>query len=93
MESGDIPDSAITASSYYSWKHLHFKPKEARLWIGSLGWVSKLNSAGKSNEYLQIDLGKVSSVYQLLIDWFLDLLIDQFLLACLLASLLACLID
>ena len=62
LESGEVPDSAITATSSYSWKHTDFLPKEARLWVGNVGWVSKIGSSDSKTENIKIDLGRVSKL-------------------------------
>ncbi|XP_001627720.3 lactadherin isoform X2 [Nematostella vectensis] len=58
MESSDISDSALNASSFFS---SVFMPKNARLNSpsGELGWMPKENLAG---EYLQVDLGREMEV-------------------------------
>ncbi|XP_020891874.2 EGF-like repeat and discoidin I-like domain-containing protein 3 [Exaiptasia diaphana] len=60
MQSRDIPDSSITASSIYS---SHHPPPQGRLHIrpsrGKSGWCAKRNRAG---EWLQVDLGKKTRV-------------------------------
>ena len=57
MENGKIADSAFTASSFDP----DNPPKEARLNVGK-SWCPPKHS-GK-NEYLQVDLGKVTSAYR-----------------------------
>ena len=59
MESGKIPDNAITASSSYSSSH---KPAYGRLnrVLGSCAWTT--TSGGKSNSWFQVDLGEFATV-------------------------------
>jgi len=63
MESGAIADSQITASSewdvYYSPKRARLHTKEAGLGIGSGAWLSLANDL---NQWLQVDLGKITPV-------------------------------
>ena len=61
MESGKIPDNAITASSFYpdnGW----FRPSNGRLNknIGRCAWTT--TTKGKSNSWLQVDLGEMTTV-------------------------------
>jgi len=60
MENGAIPDSRITASTYYS---ASYRPSSARL-HGTLskdghGWCTKTNTA---QDWIQVDLGKPTQV-------------------------------
>ena len=55
MESGNIKDNDITASSTLSKEWL---PKYARL-NGQKAWCGKPNDKTDKDEYLQIDLGQV----------------------------------
>ncbi len=59
MESGKIPDNAITASSfYYTWS----RPSNGRLnkHIGRCAWIP--TTKGKSNSWFQVDLGQMATV-------------------------------
>ena len=61
MESGAIADSQITASSEWS---VNCSPKHARLHTKKVGngfgcWASLKNDL---NQWLQVDLGKITSV-------------------------------
>ncbi len=59
MESGKIPDNAITASSFYN---NNYKPAYGRLNkdIGTCAWTT---AAGrKSNSWFQVDLGQLATV-------------------------------
>jgi hypothetical protein len=59
MESGKIPDNAITASSTYS---SGYKPEYGRLnkVIGACAWTTA--SGKKSNSWFQVDLGEMATV-------------------------------
>jgi hypothetical protein len=59
MESGKIPDSAITASSFYSSNH---KPSNGRLNkdIGYCAWTT--TRGGRVDSWFQVDLGKLATV-------------------------------
>ena len=59
MESGKIPDNAITASSIYN--NL-YKPAYGRLNrdIGMCAWTS--TAGGRSNSWFQVDLGQLAAV-------------------------------
>ena len=63
MESGSIADSQITASSeydiYHSPKRARLHTKEAGLAIGTGAWASLTSDL---NQWLQVDLGKITSV-------------------------------
>ncbi|KXJ16438.1 Contactin-associated protein-like 5 [Exaiptasia diaphana] len=60
MQSRAIPDSSIAASSYYRSDHA---PQQGRLHYRASGrsgsWCAKRNRAG---EWLQVDLGKISTI-------------------------------
>ena len=59
MESGEIPDTAITASLTY---HTSYKPSHARLVRGgsSCSWAP--TDAGSIGSWLQVDLGQLTTV-------------------------------
>lgn len=59
MQTGRIPDNAITASSYYDTRYY---PWHARLntRIHSCSWTS--TSVGRVNSWLQVDLGELAIV-------------------------------
>jgi len=63
MESGAIADSQITASSeydiYHNPKRARLHTKEAGLGIGTGAWTSLANDL---NQWLQVDLGKITPV-------------------------------
>lgn len=63
MESGAIADSQITASSeydiYHNPKRARLHTKEAGLGIGTGAWTSFANDL---NQWLQVDLGKITPV-------------------------------
>ena len=59
MESGQILDSAITASSFYS---EYYKPWYGRLnlYLGRCAWSTL--TAGRDNAWIQVDLGDINLV-------------------------------
>ena len=59
MESGQILDSAITASSFYS---EYYKPWFGRLnlHLGRCAWIPK--TEGRDNAWIQVDLGEIKLV-------------------------------
>ncbi|XP_020613619.1 retinoschisin-like [Orbicella faveolata] len=62
MESGAIVDSQITASSEWN---VYSSPKRARLYIketDSYSWGAWSSLAKDANQWLQVDLGKITPV-------------------------------
>ena len=59
MESGKIPDNAITASSFYN---SNYKPAYGRLnrVIGTCAWTS--TTRGRTNSWFEVDLGQLAAV-------------------------------
>ncbi len=59
MESGKIPDNAITASSFHS---VGYQPAYGRLnrVIGHCAWST--TAGGKRNSWFQVDLGQLAAV-------------------------------
>ena len=59
LESGTIPDSAITSNSEKKQGNFVYKSRYGRLWTGGgvLAWCSA--KRGERHSYIQIDLGKV----------------------------------
>ena len=59
MESGKIPDNAITASSSHSRSHTPAYGRLNRV-LGSCAWTTI--TGGKSNSWFQVDLGEFATV-------------------------------
>ena len=63
MESGDIPDASLSASTYFIYIHAggstHREPKYARLNYPTNAWSSDV---GDDNPWIQVDLGEEKSV-------------------------------
>ncbi|CAB4024809.1 Hypothetical predicted protein [Paramuricea clavata] len=60
MESGKIPDNAITASSIYP--HAQYNPSYARLKKASSSCSWTPTGQGRVGSWLQVDLGKLTTV-------------------------------
>ncbi|XP_038048201.1 neuropilin-1-like [Patiria miniata] len=56
MQNGAIPDSSITASSFYY--YAIYYPRAARLNVGSYGWQPRT----PNGQWIQVDLGKPTAV-------------------------------
>ena len=59
MESSEIPDNAITASSFFNF---HYKPFYARLRKNGEECTWEPTALGRSNSWLQVDLGKLAII-------------------------------
>ena len=65
MESGDIPDSAVTASSIYSQKyHAYYGRLNRNLGAGSWAANTLLSSgpSGSDSHWLQVDMGSMANI-------------------------------
>ena len=63
MESGEIPDTSLSASTYFIFNHAggsdHREPKYARLNHPTTAWAS---DEGDDNPWIQVDLGEEKGV-------------------------------